>query len=106
MKIVVIGGTGLVGTKLVEKLSANGQDALAASPATGVDTITGEGLAEAVEGAQVVVDVRSEEHTSELQSRPQLVCRLLLEKKKPYHHKQNYRRPHQSKQQKSKTCQI
>src|SRR5262245_1151871 len=57
MKIVVIGGTGLVGTKLVEKLSANGQDALAASPATGVDTITGEGLAEAVEGAQVVVDV-------------------------------------------------
>ena len=57
MKIVVIGGTGLIGSKLVEKLRADGHDPLAASPATGVDTITGEGLAEALQGAQVVVDV-------------------------------------------------
>ena len=57
MKIVVIGGTGLIGSKLVEKLRADGHDTLAASPATGVDTITGKGLAEAVQGAQVVVDV-------------------------------------------------
>jgi uncharacterized protein YbjT (DUF2867 family) len=57
MKIVVIGGTGLIGSKLVEKLRADGHDPLAAAPATGVDTITGEGLAEALKGAQVVVDV-------------------------------------------------
>jgi uncharacterized protein YbjT (DUF2867 family) len=57
MKIVVIGGTGLIGSKLVEKLRAYGHDPLAAAPDTGVDTITGAGLAEALEGAQVVVDV-------------------------------------------------
>jgi uncharacterized protein YbjT (DUF2867 family) len=57
MKIVVIGGTGLIGSKLVEKLREDGHDALAAAPDTGVDTLTGEGLAEALEGAQVVVDV-------------------------------------------------
>jgi uncharacterized protein YbjT (DUF2867 family) len=57
MKIVVIGGTGLIGSKLVEKLREDGHDPLAASPDTGVNTITGEGLAEAVEDAQVVVDV-------------------------------------------------
>jgi uncharacterized protein YbjT (DUF2867 family) len=57
MKIVVIGGTGLIGSKLVEKLRKDGHDPLAASPDTGVNTITGEGLAEALEGAQVVVDV-------------------------------------------------
>jgi uncharacterized protein YbjT (DUF2867 family) len=57
MKIVVIGGTGLIGSKLVEKLRAAGHEAVAASPDTGVNTITGEGLAEALEGAQVVVDV-------------------------------------------------
>jgi uncharacterized protein YbjT (DUF2867 family) len=57
MKIVVIGGTGLVGSKLVEKLREAGHEPLAASPNTGVDTITGEGLAAALEGAQVVVDV-------------------------------------------------
>ncbi|MGH3294701.1 MAG: SDR family oxidoreductase [Trebonia sp.] len=57
MKIVVIGGTGLIGSKLVSKLSADGHDALAASPDTGVDIITGKGLAEALAGAQVVVDV-------------------------------------------------
>jgi uncharacterized protein YbjT (DUF2867 family) len=57
MKIVVIGGTGLIGSKLVKKLRADGHDVLAASPNTGVDIITGKGLAEALTGAQVVVDV-------------------------------------------------
>ena len=57
MKIVVIGGTGLIGSKLVQKLRADGHDPLAASPATGVDIITGKGLAEALAGAQIVVDV-------------------------------------------------
>lgn len=57
MKIVVIGGSGLIGSKLVGKLNDAGHDALAASPDSGVDIITGEGLAEALEGAQVVVDV-------------------------------------------------
>ena len=57
MKIVVIGGTGLIGSKLVQKLRADGHDPLAASPDTGVDAITGQGLAEALAGAQVVVDV-------------------------------------------------
>jgi uncharacterized protein YbjT (DUF2867 family) len=57
MKIVVIGGTGLIGSKLVEKLCEDGHEALAASPDTGVNTITGEGLAEALAGAKVVVDV-------------------------------------------------
>jgi uncharacterized protein YbjT (DUF2867 family) len=57
MKIVVIGGTGLIGSRLVEKLRKDGHGPLAASPDTGVDTLTGEGLAEALEGAQVVVDV-------------------------------------------------
>ena len=57
MKIVVIGGTGLIGSKLVEKLREHGHEALPASPDTGVNTITGEGLAEALEGADVVVDV-------------------------------------------------
>ena len=57
MKIVVIGGTGLIGSKLVTKLSALGHEAVAAAPSTGVNTLTGEGLAEVLEGAQVVVDV-------------------------------------------------
>ena len=57
MKIVVIGGTGLIGSKLVEKLGRAGHDPLAASPDSGVDTVTGEGLAEALEAARVVVDV-------------------------------------------------
>ena len=57
MKIVVIGGTGLIGSKLVEKLRVDGHDPLAASPNTGVDIITGQGLAEALAGAHVVVDV-------------------------------------------------
>ena len=57
MKIVVIGGSGLIGSKLVERLRQRGHEAIAASPASGVDTITGRGLAEALAGAQVVVDV-------------------------------------------------
>ncbi len=57
MKIVVIGGSGLIGTKLVNKLRELGHEVVAASPASGVNTITGEGLAEALSGAQVVVDV-------------------------------------------------
>jgi uncharacterized protein YbjT (DUF2867 family) len=57
MKIVVIGGTGVIGSKLVEKLRKDGHEPLAAAPNTGVNTLTGEGLAEALEGARVVVDV-------------------------------------------------
>ena len=57
MKIVVIGGSGLIGSKLVEKLREAGHDPLPASPDSGVDTLTGEGLQEALEGAQFVVDV-------------------------------------------------
>ncbi len=57
MKIVIIGGTGLIGQKLVNKLSQLGHDVVAASPTSGVNTITGEGLAKALAGAQVVVDV-------------------------------------------------
>jgi uncharacterized protein YbjT (DUF2867 family) len=57
MKIVVIGGTGLIGTKLVKNLRQIGHEVVAASPRSGVNTITGEGLAEALAGAQVVADV-------------------------------------------------
>ena len=57
MKIVVIGGTGLIGSKLVTKLNSFGHEAVAAAPNTGVNTLTGEGLAEVLKGAQVVVDV-------------------------------------------------
>ncbi|MFI7107117.1 SDR family oxidoreductase [Nonomuraea sp. NPDC050227] len=57
MKVVVVGGTGLIGSKLVRRLAGEGHEAVAASPSTGVDTLTGEGLAEALEGARVVVDV-------------------------------------------------
>jgi uncharacterized protein YbjT (DUF2867 family) len=57
MKMVVVGGTGLIGTKLVKKLRQLGHEAVAASPSSGVNTITGAGLAEALAGAQVVVDV-------------------------------------------------
>lgn len=57
MKIVVIGGTGLIGSKLVNKLHVQGHDAVSASPDSGVNTVTGEGLAEALKNASVVVDV-------------------------------------------------
>jgi uncharacterized protein YbjT (DUF2867 family) len=57
MKIVVIGGTGLIGSKLVSKLQKQGHEAVSASPNSGVNTLTGEGLAEVLKGASVVVDV-------------------------------------------------
>lgn len=57
MKVVVIGGTGLIGSKVVEKLNAHGHEASAAAPQTGCNTITNEGVAEAVAGADVIVDV-------------------------------------------------
>ena len=57
MKIVVIGGSGLIGSKLVRKLREHGHQVVAASPDTGVNTLTGEGLAVAIAGASVVVDV-------------------------------------------------
>ncbi|MEV6075532.1 SDR family oxidoreductase [Streptomyces sp. NPDC052069] len=57
MKVVVIGGTGLIGSKLVAKLEGHGHEAVPAAPSTGVNTLTGEGLAEVLKGAQVVVDV-------------------------------------------------
>jgi uncharacterized protein YbjT (DUF2867 family) len=57
MKIVVIGGTGLIGSKVVSRLGEQGHEAVAASPNTGVNTLTGEGLADVLTGASVVVDV-------------------------------------------------
>src|ERR687893_2467540 len=57
MKIVVIGGTGLVGSQVVTKLAEHGHEAVAASPDSGVNTLTGEGLPEVLEGADVVIDV-------------------------------------------------
>jgi uncharacterized protein YbjT (DUF2867 family) len=57
MKIVVVGGTGLIGSKVVEKLRQKGHEAIAAAPSSGVNTITGQGLAEALADAAVVVDV-------------------------------------------------
>ena len=57
MKIVVIGGTGLIGSKTVERLRKKGHDVLPASPNSGVNTVTGEGVAEALAGAQVVIDL-------------------------------------------------
>src|ERR1700749_4848437 len=57
MKIVVIGGTGLIGSKTVALLSQGGPEGLGASPNSGVNTITGEGLKEALAGAQVVIDL-------------------------------------------------
>jgi uncharacterized protein YbjT (DUF2867 family) len=57
MKIVVIGGTGLIGSKLVKNLREHGQEVVAASPTSGVNSLTGEGLADALKGASVVVDV-------------------------------------------------
>src|SRR6187200_2399627 len=57
MKIVIIGGTGLVGSKVVTRLREQGHQALPASPDTGVNTLTGEGLAQVLSGADVVIDV-------------------------------------------------
>src|SRR3954470_23003260 len=57
MKIVVIGGTGLIGSQVVTMLTEHGHEAIAAAPNTGVNTLTGEGLPEVLQGASVVVDV-------------------------------------------------
>ena len=57
MKMVILGGTGLIGSKVVNLLRARGHEVVAASPSQGVNSITGEGLTEALTGAQVVVDV-------------------------------------------------
>ena len=65
MRIVVIGGTGLIGTKVVAALAAHGHDAVAASRATGVNSFTGEGLPGALSGADVVVDVSNSSYTDE-----------------------------------------
>jgi uncharacterized protein YbjT (DUF2867 family) len=56
-KIVVIGGTGLIGSQLIAKLTEHGHEAISASPSTGVNTLTGQGLAEVLDGAHVLVDV-------------------------------------------------
>lgn len=65
MKIVIIGGTGLIGKKLVKILKAQGHDVVAASPSTGVDTTTGKGLKEVLKGAQVVIDVANTQSLDE-----------------------------------------
>jgi uncharacterized protein YbjT (DUF2867 family) len=57
MKIVVLGGTGLIGSKVVNLLRADGHEVIAASPSKGINSITGEGLTEALTGAQAIVDV-------------------------------------------------
>jgi len=57
MKVVVIGGSGLIGSKVLKILGEHGHEAVAASPNTGVNTLTGEGLADVLDGASVVVDV-------------------------------------------------
>ncbi|HWV75857.1 MAG TPA: NAD(P)H-binding protein [Isoptericola sp.] len=57
MKIVVVGGTGLIGTQVIARLTEAGHDAVAAAPSTGVDTLTGQGVDDALAGADVVVDV-------------------------------------------------
>jgi uncharacterized protein YbjT (DUF2867 family) len=56
-RVVVIGGSGLIGSKVVARLAEHGHEAIAASPKSGVNTLTGEGLAEVLSGAQIVVDV-------------------------------------------------
>jgi uncharacterized protein YbjT (DUF2867 family) len=66
MKLVIIGGTGLIGSKLVTKLRKQGHEAVAASPDTGVNTLTGEGLPQALQGAAVVVDVSNSPSFEEL----------------------------------------
>jgi uncharacterized protein YbjT (DUF2867 family) len=65
MKIVIIGGSGLIGSKLAIRLRESGQEVVPASPSSGVDTLTGKGLAEAIEGAQVVVDVSNSQSFEE-----------------------------------------
>jgi len=65
MKIVVVGGTGLIGSRVVPRLESRGHDVVVAARSTGVNSFTGEGLAEAVEGAAVIVDVSNSSYTDE-----------------------------------------
>jgi len=67
MKIVVIGGTGLIGSKVASRLTRHSHKAVAAAPSTGVNTLTGQGLAEVLQGAQVIVDVSN---SSSFEERP------------------------------------
>ena len=80
MKVTVIGGTGLIGSKLVTKLREHGHEVVAASPNTGVNTLTGEGLAQALQGATVVVDVSNSpsfEDTAVMEFFTTSTCNLL-----------------------------
>jgi uncharacterized protein YbjT (DUF2867 family) len=74
MKIVVIGGSGLIGSRLVNKLREQGHEVLAVSPKTGVDALTGEGLAEALKCASVVVDVTNSPSWGQTGTSPQRRC--------------------------------
>ena len=65
MKIAVIGGTGLIGTRLVARLAAEGHDVTSAARSTGVNSYTGEGLAEALEGVETLVDVSNSGYLDE-----------------------------------------
>jgi len=65
MKIVVVGGTGLIGSRLVKKIAEHGHTVVSAARATGVNSFTGEGLAEALAGANVIVDVSNSSYTDE-----------------------------------------
>ena len=73
MKIIVIGGSGLIGSKLVKQFGEQGHEAIAASPKSGVNTLTGEGLAEVLKNAQVVVDV-----SNSLLKNPPFTCNFSL----------------------------
>jgi uncharacterized protein YbjT (DUF2867 family) len=71
MKLVVIGGTGLIGSQVVKALTAAGHEALPAAPDTGVDLITGKGLDQVLEGADVVINVAEENFDDRGQPRPE-----------------------------------
>jgi uncharacterized protein YbjT (DUF2867 family) len=64
MKLTVIGGTGLIGSQVVQKLTAAGHETVPAAPATGVDLITGKGLDQALEGAEVVINLANSRHST------------------------------------------
>ena len=64
MKLTIIGGTGLIGSQVVQKLTAAGHEAVPAAPSTGVDLITGKGLDQALEGAEVVINLANSRHST------------------------------------------